>query len=83
MMKKKEINTQFLNAASKGNLPVLKQLYQRGADLTAVNKKGSNALHLAAFCADMQTVTWLLDVAQFPLESKNTQGMTPFLRAKW
>lgn len=56
----KEGFTPLLKATSLALLPVLKELGKSGANFTATNKKGENALHIAAEIGLKEIVKYLL-----------------------
>jgi len=74
--------TPFLCAAYKGQLEILKLLRNKGADITAIDKYGNNALHLACkFSNSVETVNWLIDKANMDIETRGFNQLTPFLCA--
>ncbi|MHA7841005.1 MAG: ankyrin repeat domain-containing protein [Gammaproteobacteria bacterium] len=74
--------TTFLLAADMGNLEVLRLLKERGANIHALDEDGNNALYLASsFSGDVPTVTWLLELEGFGIESRDECGRTAFLCA--
>lgn len=56
----KEGLTPLLKATSLGLLAVMRELEKSGANMTAVNKKGENALHIAAAGGEKKVVEYLL-----------------------
>ncbi|MHA7841546.1 MAG: ankyrin repeat domain-containing protein, partial [Gammaproteobacteria bacterium] len=74
--------TAFLLAAQGGYLEVLKMLKEKGVDIYTVDAQGNNALHLAsALLGDVLTVSWLLDLEGYDIESRGYYGRTAFLLA--
>ena len=75
--------TPFLCAAEKGQFGIAKLLRQRGANISAKNEFGNNALHEAClFSGSVAMVTWLLDECKIEKEAKGGwEQITPFLYA--
>ncbi|MHA7840678.1 MAG: ankyrin repeat domain-containing protein [Gammaproteobacteria bacterium] len=74
--------TAFLLAAQKGQLEILQLLQEKGANIHAVDENGDNALHLGLlYSGNISMVRWLLDLAEYDVESCGQFKRTAFLCA--
>lgn len=70
-------STPLGQAALWGQLSLVRDLLEKGADVKATNRDGNTALHLAAFMCHEEVVA-LLKSRGADLEQKNAKGETPF-----
>ena len=75
--------TPFLHAAKEGLPEILRLLLKKGADVSATDKNGNNALHEACRMGHFETANWLLNncKTKLDLEARGSFGRTPFLLA--
>lgn len=71
----KELAERFIEAASKGQLEVIKNLYDQGVSLHYQDKNGNTALHAAAIYGDYLPIQFLLEKG-VPPEWRNNNCKT-------
>ena len=71
-----DLNNKLLEAAEKGDLKLVKELLDQGADLEAKDKYGRRPLHNAVYYGHLEVVKLLLDRGA-DLEAKTNSGKTP------
>jgi ankyrin repeat protein len=57
----------------------VKFLHARGADLSIVNHKGRNSLHIAARNGDVKAIKWLLENSTLDINLADDEGSTPIM----
>lgn len=71
--------SQFLEAASKGDLEKLKELQKNIQDINLYDKEGNSALHLAGQNGKIEVLKYLLECEKISIDIKNNLGQTPLL----
>jgi len=65
----------FFMAAYHGNLPVMRRLMEKGADMFQKNANGSNVLHIAAKRGNVEVLQELIRI-KYPLNEPKVNGIT-------
>jgi len=65
----------FFMAAYHGNIPIMRRLMEKGAEIFEKNSKGSNVLHMAVKRDNLDVVKELIRM-KFPLNDPKTNGIT-------
>ena len=78
--KGKNGHTQLMDAAKTGQMDLMTDLLQRGADITASSDKGKTALHYAAANGQTAAVKLLVE-NNADVNSRDTEGHTPLMLA--
>ncbi len=73
-------NDDLLKAASIGSVPGAQTALKRGARIGVSDQFGRTALHFAAARGDLPMIDFLLS-SRAPLGAKDSEGLTPLLRA--
>ena len=76
-----ELNDDLLNAAINGNLELVKELMDKGADVNAVDKDGVTSLHWVTYNGWADIVKVLIDNGA-DVNAENDNGVTPLLIAE-
>ncbi|MDD9900531.1 MAG: ankyrin repeat domain-containing protein [Alphaproteobacteria bacterium] len=77
-------NTPLLRALKKGHTDMAEKIIESGADLTAIDKDGCTALHLAAllgYPAILRTILRIKDKRNVDIDAVNRYGQTPLIMA--
>lgn len=72
-----ERTTPLHHAALNGRADVVRELLKAGASVTAVERHGATALHLAADNGDLATLRLLLAAPGVSLVAESSEGLTP------
>ncbi|XP_067654247.1 ankyrin repeat domain-containing protein 50-like [Haliotis asinina] len=75
--------TPVMAAARSGHKDVVEFLVGRGADLSLVDKDGSNILHLASRGGDVETVKLILSLKVVDINARNNKGQTAVYCARY
>ena len=79
--KAQRMNQQLLHAALYGNLELVEQALQNGANLDATNHWGKTPLHLVCWYGHLDVVQYLLTSHAANLEATDNNGWTPLIEA--
>ncbi|MFN8575858.1 MAG: ankyrin repeat domain-containing protein [Candidatus Sericytochromatia bacterium] len=75
----KNLNTEFLKASEEGNLNIVIELIDSGADINSVDSRGRNCLLFAAFSDNFELIKYLTEIQKLPVNSIDHYSNSPLI----